>query len=70
MTTMTIRLPDDKHSRLKNLAASRGISLNKLIDEATTMILTEHDAQTRFQIRASQGDVERGQFLLNKALSS
>lgn len=49
MTTMTIRLPDDKHSRLKNLAASRGISLNKLLDEATTMILTEHDAQTRFQ---------------------
>ena len=31
MATLTIRMPDDKHSRLKQLAESRGISVNKLI---------------------------------------
>ena len=33
MSSLTIRLPDDKHQRLKALAASRHISINKLIDE-------------------------------------
>ncbi|MDJ1170559.1 hypothetical protein PMG71_14090 [Roseofilum sp. BLCC_M154] len=32
MATLTIRLPDDKHSRLKALTQSRGISVNKLME--------------------------------------
>ncbi len=28
MGTLTIRIPDDKHERLKALAASKGISVN------------------------------------------
>ena len=32
MATLTIRLPDDKHSRLKQLASYRQISMNKLIE--------------------------------------
>ena len=35
MGTLKIRIPDDKHERLKSLAASRGISINKLIEELT-----------------------------------
>ncbi len=30
MATLTIRLPDDKHLRLKKLAESQGLSINNL----------------------------------------
>jgi predicted transcriptional regulator len=60
MGTMTIRLPDDKHERLKQLASSRGISLNKLIEEFSIQAITEADAMTRFKIRAAKGSRERG----------
>jgi len=33
MATLTIRLPDDKHERLKELARRRNLSVNKLIEE-------------------------------------
>ena len=39
MSTLTIRLPDEKHKRLKALTASRKISVNKLIDELSTVAL-------------------------------
>ena len=55
MAAFTARLPDDKHRRLKALAASRGTPLNRLIDEMTTVMLAEFDAETRFRLRASQG---------------
>ncbi len=60
MATMTIRLPDDKHERLKQLAASRGISLNKLFEEFSTQAIAEADAYIRFQLHALQGDAKRG----------
>jgi predicted HicB family RNase H-like nuclease len=47
MATLTIRLPDDKHTRLKELAQSRGISINKLMEELSTIVLTEFDTYTR-----------------------
>ncbi len=60
MATMTIRLPDDKHERLKQLAKSRGISVNKLFEEFSTQAIAEADAYTRFQLHASQGNAKRG----------
>ena len=48
MATLTIRLPDDKHERLKAFAQSRGISVNKLVAELSTIALAEFDAFTRF----------------------
>ncbi|MEB3234775.1 MAG: toxin-antitoxin system HicB family antitoxin, partial [Cyanobacteriota bacterium] len=39
MSALTVRLPDDKHRRLKALAQSRGTTLNRLIDDMTTMML-------------------------------
>ncbi len=36
MATLTIRLPDDKHGRLKALAQHRKVSINKLIEELST----------------------------------
>jgi hypothetical protein len=57
MTALTVRLPDEKHRRLKALAKSRGTPLNRLIDDMTTVILAEFDAETRFRLRALRGAV-------------
>lgn len=69
MTALTVRLPDDKHRRLKALAKSRGTPLNRLIDEMTTLMLAEFDAETRFRLRAKRGSgkAARGLALLEKA---
>ena len=59
MATMTIRLPDDKHERLKHLTEQRGLSLNKRFEEWSTVALTEFDAETRFRLLAGKGDANR-----------
>jgi len=65
MATLTVRLPDDKHSRLKQLAQARGVSLNKLIEELSTVALAEFDAYTRFKVLAANGNPEEGLRLLD-----
>ncbi|MEI8169119.1 MAG: toxin-antitoxin system HicB family antitoxin [Rhodoferax sp.] len=70
MTALTVRLPDEKHRRLKILAKSRGTPLNRLIDDMTTLMLAEFDAETRFQLRSGRGAGHevRGLQLLEKAM--
>lgn len=53
--TLTIRLPSDKYEHLKALAKSNSISINKLMDELTTVALTHHDACVRLETRAAHG---------------
>ncbi|MDP9121907.1 MAG: toxin-antitoxin system HicB family antitoxin, partial [Acidobacteriota bacterium] len=36
MGTLTIRLPNEKHEKLRQLATRRKISINKLIEELST----------------------------------
>ncbi len=66
MAVLTIRLPDDKHSRLKALAARKKISVNKLFEELSTQALAEFDSETRFRTMAASGDVERGLEILTE----
>ena len=66
MATMTIRLPDEQHNRLKTLATRRGVSLNKLMEEFAIRILTETDAETRFRLRVARGNVAAGLAVLDK----
>ncbi len=66
MTVLTIRLPEDKHDRLKALAQARKISVNKLIDELATVALANHDAFLRFQSLAGQGNPQRAMELLDR----
>lgn len=66
MRMITIRLPDDKHTRLRQLAESRAMSMNKLFEELATMALTQFDVETRFRARAARGDVTVGLRLLEK----
>jgi hypothetical protein len=69
MSALTVRLPDDKHRRLRALAESRGTTLNRLIDDMATVMLAEFDAETRFRLRAARGAGKeaRGLALLDKA---
>jgi predicted transcriptional regulator len=66
MSVLTIRLPDDKHLRLKELAQMRGISVNKLFEEFSTIALAEFDSSTRFKAMAAKGDPEEGLKILAK----
>jgi hypothetical protein len=66
MSVLTIRVPDDKHQRLKHLAKSRGMSVNKLIEELSTIALAQHDTEMRFRALAARGSAERGLKLLEK----
>jgi predicted transcriptional regulator len=69
MSALTVRLSDDKHARLRALAQSRGTTLNALIDEMTTVMLVENDAEVRFRLRAARGagKAARGLAFLKKA---
>lgn len=66
MATLTIRLPDDKHERLKQYAQSRGISVNKLMEELSTIALVEFDTHTRYKAMAALGDPQRGLEILDR----
>jgi hypothetical protein len=66
MSTLTIRLPNDQHERLKALAAHRGVSLNKLFEEFSAKALAEFDVETRFRVRATNGDPNAGLAILDR----
>jgi predicted transcriptional regulator len=66
MSTLTIRLPDDKHQRLRELARRRSMSINKLMEELATISITEFDAETRFRALAARGSAKNGLALLDK----
>ena len=66
MSTLTIRIPEDKHARLRTLARTRGVSINRLMDELATLALTQYDVETRFRVLAGRGSRKRGLALLDK----
>jgi predicted DNA-binding ribbon-helix-helix protein len=66
MSTLTIRLPEDKHARLRQLARHREMSVNKLIEELATIGLAEFDAESRFRALAARGSVEKGLAVLDR----
>ena len=66
MSTMTIRLPDDKHQRLKQFAKSRHLSINKLFEELATSVLSAHDAEVRFRALALRGNTKKSLALLDR----
>lgn len=66
MSTLTIRLPDSTADRLKSLARSRGLSVNKLVEEMSAQALAAFDAETRFRALASLGDVHQALAILDR----
>jgi predicted transcriptional regulator len=69
MAAMTLRIADDKHQRLRALAQSRHTTINRMLDDMTTLMLAEFDAETRFRLQAAEGagQEQRGLQLLDKA---
>jgi uncharacterized protein (DUF1778 family) len=66
MSTLTLRLPNDTHDRLKQLAAMRGMSLNQLMQELSIQALSSFDAETRFRAMAAQADPQRALAILDR----
>ena len=66
MSVLTLRIPDEKHARLRRLAESRGVSMNRLVDEWATSALVQFDAETRFRALAAAGSPQRGRELLDQ----
>jgi len=66
MSTITLRLPDSKHERLKQYAKEQGVSMNKLFEEFATVALAQFDAKTRFELKAANGNPKRGLDILDK----
>jgi len=66
MATLTLRIPDDKAARLRELAKRRKISVNKLMEELSTAGLTEFDAEARFRVMAARGSAAKGLKLLDE----
>lgn len=66
MSTLSIRLPDDVTDRLKSLAQSRKISLNKLMFELSTRALVEEDSRKLFEAAQLRGNPSRGLQLLDE----
>ena len=60
MHQFTVRMPEDRVNRLKELAKNRGISLNKMVEEWATMAIAEFDAHASFMARQARGSRERG----------
>ncbi|MDZ4251882.1 MAG: toxin-antitoxin system HicB family antitoxin [Sulfuritalea sp.] len=66
MSVVTLRLADAMHARLKQLAASRHASVNRLLDELATIALVQHDLTLQFRAATDSGDPQRGLALLDK----
>jgi len=66
MSTLTIRLPDDKAERLKALARSRGLSTNKLIEELSSQALAAWDTENHFRAMAATGNVDKALEILDR----
>lgn len=69
MSGLSACLPGYKLDRLRNMARTRGTTINRLIDEMTTLMLAEFDAETRFLLHAGcgHGKTARGFALFKNA---
>ena len=66
MSTLTIRLPDDTAQRLKALAQSRGLSMNKLVEQLSAHALSAWDTENHFRAMAATGDVKKALVVLDR----
>jgi hypothetical protein len=69
VTALTLNVPDEKLRRLEMIAQARGTSVDRLLDEMSTVLLAAADAAKRSRVRAERGAgrEERGLDLLRKA---
>lgn len=66
MSTLTIRLPEDTAQRLKTLARSRGLSVNKLVEEMSAQAIAAFDVEMRFKTLAAGADRKKALAILER----
>ena len=66
MSTMTLRLPEDVANRLKNVAESRGMSVNRLMTEISVQALASYDTEMRFKTMAAEANIPAALALLDR----
>ena len=66
MSTLTIRLPDDTAQRPKSLAQSRGLSMNKLVEQLSAHALAAWSTENHFRAVAATGDVQKALGVLDR----
>ena len=66
MITLTIKIPDDTAERLKSLAQSRGLSMNKLVEQLSAHALLAWDTENHFRALAATGDVRKALAVLDR----
>lgn len=66
MSTLTVRLPDETALRIKLLAQMRGMSVNKLIEQMSTQMITAWDTEMRFRTLASSGNTDKALAILDR----
>lgn len=66
VSTLTIRLPDDTAQRLKSLAQSRGLSMNKLVEQLSAHALSAWDTENHFRAMAATGDAKLALAVLDR----
>ena len=66
MRTITLQLPDDLHQGINMLATKRKVSINKLYEEISALMLRGFDAEMRFRARSAKGSREKGLAILDK----
>ena len=65
MSTISLRLPESLHKRVKELAKREGVSINQLVNSALTEKVSALLTEEYLEARAKKGD--RGKF--ERALS-
>jgi len=65
MARITVRMLDEKHRWLQRLAAGLGVSLNRLLNDFSTVALAQYDAEMRFRKLARAGKPAEGLRLLD-----
>ena len=59
-------LPEDTAQRLKSLAQSRGLSMNKLVEQLSAHALAAWDTENHFRAMAATGDMHKALAILDR----
>jgi predicted DNA-binding protein len=66
MGTLSVRIPESLHNRLKKLSKKERISLNQLITSAVTEKISAIDTEEYLSERAEKGDKKKYLNVLSK----
>ena len=66
MSTLSLRLPDSLHEKVKELAKAENISINQFISTAIAEKMSELATETYLEERAKRGSKQKFRQALNK----